>query len=114
MKLDGIEVLTRRPDGIVDDQRITGCSAKIFGPSRRRSAIWSIARLEVPAFQQSAVFFARGASDIPCSLLAKLPHDITLRTEAQQPVAVPKGALFYVAVLFQPLLRRVRGASTKQ
>ena len=48
----------------------------------------------VPDFQQSAVFLAQSPADIPCSLMAKLPHDITLRTEAQQPVVVPKGARF--------------------
>ena len=48
----------------------------------------------MPAFQQSAVFLAQGPSDIPCSLMARLSQDLTLRTEAQQPVVVPKGARF--------------------
>lgn len=48
----------------------------------------------MPAFQQSAVFLAQGPSDIPCSLVARLSQDLTLRTEAQQPVVVPKGARF--------------------
>ena len=48
----------------------------------------------LPAFQQSAVFFAEGPSQIPCCLMSKLTHDITLRTEADQPVTVPKGSRF--------------------
>ena len=48
----------------------------------------------LPAFQQSAVFFAEGPSQIPCSLMAKLTTDITLRTETNQPVVVPKGSRF--------------------
>eukprot|EP00435_Cladocopium_sp_Y103_P065983 s116_g28.t1 len=38
----------------------------------------------VPDFQQTAVFVATGPADIPCPLLGKLPHDITLRTESLQ------------------------------
>eukprot|EP00435_Cladocopium_sp_Y103_P027445 s2289_g6.t1 len=48
----------------------------------------------VPDFQQTAVFFASGPEDIPCALLGKLPHDISLRTESHQVVQVPKHARF--------------------
>ena len=48
----------------------------------------------VPDFQQTAVFYAAQPSDIPCSLLGKLPHDIQLRTEQQQLVNVPKHSRF--------------------
>eukprot|EP00435_Cladocopium_sp_Y103_P071499 s101_g37.t1 len=48
----------------------------------------------VPDFQQTAVFLATDPADIPCQLLGKLPHDITLRTEALQLVQVPKHAQF--------------------
>ena len=48
----------------------------------------------VPDFQQTAVFFAQQPSDIPCSFLGKLPHNVHLRTDMQQPVEVPKYARF--------------------
>ena len=46
----------------------------------------------VPDFQQSATFLAKSPADVPCGLLQKLPRDVSLRTELQQPVVVPKGA----------------------
>ena len=46
----------------------------------------------VPDFQQSATFLAKSPFDVPCGLLQKLPRDVSLRTELQQPVIVPKGA----------------------
>ena len=48
----------------------------------------------VPDFQQSAVFLAEGPAAIPCSLMARLPHDLSLRTEEHQPALVPKGSRF--------------------
>ena len=44
----------------------------------------------IPDFQQTAVFFARQPSDIPCGLMGKLPHSIQLHTEQHQRVEVPK------------------------
>ena len=48
----------------------------------------------VPDFQQTAVFFAKQPSDIPCSLMGKLPAPLTLMTEAKQLVEIPKHARF--------------------
>ena len=48
----------------------------------------------VADFQQTAVFFAKQPSDIPCGLMGKLAAPLTLRTEAQQLVQVPKHARF--------------------
>ena len=43
---------------------------------------------------QTATFFAKAASDIPCALLGKLNAPLQLRAEMQQPVEVPKYARF--------------------
>ena len=48
----------------------------------------------VPDFQQTAVFYAKQPSDIPCGLMGKLPSTLTLMTEAKQLVEVPKYARF--------------------
>lgn len=48
----------------------------------------------VADFQQTAVFFAKQPSDIPCGLMGKLATSLTLKTEAQQLVQVPKHARF--------------------
>jgi hypothetical protein len=43
---------------------------------------------------QTATFFAKAASDVPCALLGKLNAPLQLRAEMQQPVEVPKYARF--------------------
>ena len=48
----------------------------------------------VPDFQQTAVFFAKNASDIPCGPLGKLQTPLQLRTETQETVLVPKYSRF--------------------
>ena len=48
----------------------------------------------VPDFQQTAVFFAKNASDIPCGPLGKLQTPLQLRTETQETVLVPKHSRF--------------------
>ena len=48
----------------------------------------------VPDFQQTAVFYVKQPSDIPCGLMGKLSSSITVMTEAKQLVEVPKHARF--------------------
>ena len=48
----------------------------------------------VPDFSSVAVFLAHSLPDIPCSLLSKLPHDITLLTKAGALQVVPQYSRF--------------------
>eukprot|EP00435_Cladocopium_sp_Y103_P040568 s1901_g11.t1 len=48
----------------------------------------------VSDFNSVAVFLVSALTDIPCSLMSKLPHDVVLHTKAKLPVTVPKYSRF--------------------
>lgn len=64
-----------------------------------------------PEFQQTAVFFAKEASTVPCALLSKLNAPLQLRAETQEPVEVPKHVRFLRGAFDPDIKKGVDGQS---